>query len=218
MSMVTPWFFSSQIASFLMCLLVLSGSSSSLLAEDDLNAISAPKTRTVVADVLEVEGDFHIVRGERGEIRIEVTPDTQVSEEFTFGDRIKAVLLPNDIALSITRATPHEPIGVTTNEPLTPTSTELSGTSGNDLIMTSPLYEAYQVPKVRVIVADIIMVDGSFYIIRSEYGEIQIEITPETELTEEFKFGDTIKARITSTDKALSVVRAAKNEPKGIHE
>ena len=200
---------------------MLNWSSSPLLAENDLNAISSPKTRTVVADLLEVEGDFHIVRGERGEIRIEVTPDTKVSEEFIFGDRIKAILLPNDVALSITRAGPNEPIGSTTNEPSepppTPTSTGISQTSEEDLA-TSPLYKAFQVPKVRVIIADILMVDGSFYIIRSEHGEIQIEITSETELSEDFKFGDTIKARVTPTDKALSVIRAGKDEPKGIHE
>jgi hypothetical protein len=223
MSMVTPRFFSSPLACiFIWVLLLFNGSTSLLIAEDDLQAISSPKTRTVVADLLEVEGDFHIVRGERGEIRIEVTPDTQVSEEFTFGDRIKAILLPNDVAQSITRAAPNEPIGITTNEPSepppTPTSTETSQTSEEDLDTTSPLYKAYQVPKVRVIIADILMVDGSFYIIRSELGEIQIEITPETKISEDFKFGDTIKARVTSTDKALSVVRAGKDEPKGIYD
>ena len=223
MSMVTPRFFSSPLACiFIWVLLLFNGSTSLLIAEDDLQAISSPKTRTVVADLLEVEGDFHIVRGERGEIRIEVTPDTQVSEEFTFGDRIKAILLPNDVAQSITRAAPNEPIGITTNEPSepppTPTSTETSQTSEEDLDTTSPLYKAYQVPKVRIIIADILMVDGSFYIIRNEYGEIQIEVTSETELSEDFKFGDKIKARVTPTDKALSVVRAGKDEPPGIQD
>jgi len=203
-------------------LLVFIGSGSVLIAEDNIQTVSSPETRTVVADLLEVEGDFHIVRGERGEIRIEVTPDTQVTEKFTFGDRIKAVLLPNDVALMITRAAPDEPIGITTNEPSepppTPTSTEISQTSEEDLDTTSPLYKAYQVPKVRIIIADLLMVDGSFYIIRNEHGEIQIEITEKTKLSEDFKFGDTIKARVTSTDKALSVVRAGKDEPKGIHD
>ncbi len=223
MSMVTTRSFSSQIALFFICvLLVCNGSNSLLLAEDDLQPVSSPKTRTVVAEVLEVEGDFHIVRGERGEIRIEVTPDTQVSEEFIFGDRIKAVLLPNDVAQIITRAGPNEPIGTSSNEPSeptpTPTPTEISQTSEEDLKVTSPLYKAYEVPKVRVIIADILMVDSSFYIIRSEQGEIQIEITPETKLSEDFKFGDRIKARITPADKALSVVRAKKNELPGIHD
>lgn len=219
--MVTPLLFSTRLA-YIFVFLFFMGSWGLLIAEDDVQTISSQKTRTVVADLLEVEGDFHIVRGERGEIRIEVTPDTQISETFIFGDRIKAVLLPNDVAQSIIRAAPDEPIGITTNEPSepppTPTSTEISQTSEEDLDETSPLYKAYQVPKVRTIIADLLMVDGSFYIVRSEYGEIQIEITSETELSEDFKFGDKIKARVTSTDKALSVVRAGKDEPTGIQE
>ena len=220
--MVTPLLSFTRLTFIFICvLLVFIGSGSVLIAEDNIQTVSSPETRTVVADLLEVEGDFHIVRGERGEIRIEVTPDTQVTEKFTFGDRIKAVLLPNDVAQSIIRAAPDDPIGITTNEPSepppTPISTEITQTSEEDLDTTSPLYKAYQVPKVRIIIADILMVDGSFYIIRSEHGEIQIEITPKTKISEDFKFGDTIKARVTSTDKALSVVRAGKDEPKGIH-
>jgi|GEM_PF-1846737 len=223
MTMVIPFLSARRLPFiFIYVLLLLSGSNSLLIAEDDLKAISSQKTRTVVADLLDVEGDFHIVRGERGEIRIEVTPDTRVTEEFTFGDRIKAVLLPNDVAQSIIRAAPDEPIGITTNEPSepppTPTSTEISQTSEEDLDTASPLYKAYRVPKVRIIIADILMVDGSFYIIRNEHGEIQIEVTSETELSEDFKFGDKIKARVTPTDKALSVVRAGKDEPTGIQD
>ncbi len=221
MSMVTPRFFSPQKTSSFILILFCCGLNSPLLAENNVLSSSSSPTRTVIAEVLEVEGDFHIVRGERGEIRIEVTPDTKVSEEFTFGDRIKAILLPNDVAQIITRAAPDEPIGTTNNEPpelsSAPTPTEISSTSEEEP-GTSPLYKAYQVPKVRVIIEDILMIDGSFYIVRSEFGEIQIEITPETQLDENFKFGDTIKARVTATDKALSVVRAGKDEPKGIHE
>jgi hypothetical protein len=69
--------------------------------------------RTIVADVLMVDGDFIIVRGERGEIRIEVTPKTTVSEEFDYGDRIIAVVLPNDKALTVERASPNDPLGIT---------------------------------------------------------------------------------------------------------
>ena len=53
------------------------------------------------------------------------------------------------------------------------------------------------------------MVDGSFYVVRTEQGEVQIEITPSTQLAEKFKFGDRIKAMVTPSDKALSVVRAS---------
>ena len=61
-----------------------------------------------------VDGDLYIVRGDRGEIRIEVTPTTIVSDTFDYGDRIKAEVLPNDKALTIERAGPNEPIGITT--------------------------------------------------------------------------------------------------------
>jgi hypothetical protein len=178
--------------------------------------MSSAKTRTIVADLLMVDGDFYIVRGDMGEIQIEVTSDTKISEKFTFGDRIKAVLLPNDMAQIITRAAPGEPVGIMTDELLEPPpSTE---ETAEDSLVTPPLYQAYQVPKVRVIIADLLMVDGSFYIVRTENGEIQIEITSDTELREDFTFGDRIKARVTPTDQALSIVRASKDEPSGIQE
>ena len=223
MNMDTPLLSSTRVLYTCICLLVSFSLSGNLAAaEENVQALSTPTTRTVVAEVLEVEGDFHIVRGKRGEIRIEVTPDSQVSEEFIYGDRIKAVLLPNDVALTITRAAPDEAIGVKTNEPSEPpptlTSEESPQASKEDEKITSPLYDAYQVPKVRVIVANILMIDGSFFIIRTEQGEIQIEITPETTLSEDFKFDDKIRARITPANKALTVTRAGKNEPIAILE
>ncbi len=224
MNMDTPLLSSTRVVFTCIFLLVSFAVSGHLVAaEENVQAVSSPTTRTIVAEVLEVEGDFHIVRGERGEIRIEVTPDTQVSEEFIYGDRIKAVLLSNDVALSITRAAPEEMIGMKTNEPseLPPPPTpseENPQASEEDVKTTSPLYKAYQVPKVRVVIANILMVDGNFYIIRSEHGEIQIEITPETTLSEDFQFDDKIKARITPANKALTVTRAGKDEPTSILE
>jgi len=199
-------------------LLVFIGSGSVLIAEDDIQTVSSPKTRTVVADLLEVEEDFYILRGERGEIRIVVTSDTQVSEKFIFGDRIKAVVLPNDVALAITRAASDDPVGITSNEqPELPPPPSPPATETSQPAETAPP-QVIQTPKVRIIIADLLMVDGSFYIVRSEYGEIQIEITPKTDLSEDFKFGDKIKARVTPTDKALSVVRAGKDEPMGVQD
>ena len=206
---------------FLSIVLPVFGAVDFLLAEEEVQDTSAPKTRTIVADLLMVDGDFYIVRGDRGEIQIEVTPDTKLSEEFTFGDRIKAVLLSNDVALIITRADPDEPVGITTNEPSEPPpppKTKETSPTAEETPVTPPMYKAYEVPKVRVIIADLLMVDGDFYIVRSEHGEIQIEITPKTKLSEDFKFGDRIKARVTPTDKAISVVRAGKDEPTGIQE
>jgi exosome complex RNA-binding protein Csl4 len=219
--MVTPLLFSRQLAYFFAFLSFISAGSL-LIAEDNIQTVSSPKTRTIVADLLMVDGDLYIVRGERGEIQIEVTPDTKLSEKFGFGDRIKAILLPNDVAQIITRAAPDEPVGLTSNEAPEPPPTPSPATESKEAAETAPVSvtpPSRNMPKVRVIVADLLMVDGSFYIVRrEEYGEIQIEITPETELSEDFKFGDKIKARVTSTDKALSVVRAGKDEPTGIQE
>ena len=172
-----------------------------------------PKTRIVVADLLMVDGAFYVIRGEGGEIRIEVTPDTQLSESFTFGDRIKAILLPNDEAIAITRAQPGEPIRTTSSASIatTPPSTPSSGPTPKP---APPSTKGS--PNVRIIIADILMVEGNFYIIRSDSGEIQIEVTPQSQLSESFKFGDRIKARVTPQDRALSIVRATPDEPPGI--
>ncbi|MDH5585598.1 MAG: hypothetical protein OEZ57_07660 [Nitrospirota bacterium] len=199
----------------------ITGMFSFLQAEDAVQLVSAQKTRTIVADFLMVDGGLYIVRGERGEIQIEITPETKLSEKFTFGDRIKAVLLPNDVAQSITRANPNEPIGIAINEVQETAAPPPSASKDGQKPKVAPPTlkpPTVQVPKVRLIIADLLMVDGSFYIVRTEYGEIQIEITPNTELSENFQFGDKIKARITSADKALSVVRAGKDEPAGIQD
>jgi hypothetical protein len=172
-----------------------------------------PKTRTVVADLLMIDGGFYVVRGERGEIRIEVTSETQLAESFTFGDRIKAILLPNDKAIAITRAQPGEPIGTTSKAPLTPPLPSIPSSGTKQESSASPTKVS---PTVRIIIADILMVDRNFYIIRSDYGEIQIEVTPQTQLSETFKFGDRIKARVTPQDQALSIVRASPNDSPGI--
>ena len=164
MNMVTPLLFSRQLAYFFAFLSFISAGSL-LIAEDNIQTVSSPKTRTIVADLLMVDGDLYIVRGERGEIQIEVTPDTKLSEKFGFGDRIKAVLLPNDVAQIITRAAPDEPVGITTNEasqpPPLPPATEKSQPAE-----TAPP-QVTQTQKVRIIIADLLMVDGSFYIVRS---------------------------------------------------
>ena len=167
-----------------------------------------------------IDGTFYVIRGERGEIRIEVTPETQLSETFKFGDRIKAILLPNDEAISITRAKSDEPVGTFSGTPA-PASAEpvpsFSPPSPAANTATPPgVPSSPKGSDVRIIIADLLMVDGNLYIIRSDYGEIQIEVTPQTELSESFKFGDRIKARVTPQDKALSIVRAKPGEAPGI--
>ena len=187
---------------------------------------SAPKTRTVVADLLMIDGNFYVVRGERGEIRIEVTPDTHLSETFKFGDRIKAILLPNDEALSITRAGSEEAIGIKTEEPAMnpkassspapPASAPASPPSPAPAKPAAPKTPPTVQPQNRIIIADLLMVDRNLYIVRTEKGEIQIEITPQTQLAEKFKFGDRIKALVKPNDTAISVERASADEPSGI--
>lgn len=182
------------------------------LAQASSQPSPPPKTRTVVADLLMIDGDFYVVRSERGEIRIEVTPETQLAESFTFGDRIKAVLLPNDKAIAITRAQPGDPIG--TGQVSVPPAAPSTPSPGPKPKRSTPPPKL--TPSVRIIVADILMVDGNFYIIRSDYGEIQIEVTPQTQLSESFKFGDRIKARVNPQDQALSIVRAGPDDSIGI--
>ena len=228
--------------STLLCLSIvgialLPGQSPYVFGGEAAPATAAPqpaKTRTVVADLLMIDENFYVVRGERGEIRIEVTTDTKLSESFTFGDRIKAILLPNDEALSITRAQAGEAIGVMTNEPAPekkrpaspsatpPAQAPVASSQGQGSMppsaaspKSSPPPTAFPTQN-RIIIADLLMVDGNFYIVRTERGEIQIEVTPATQLAEKFTFGDRIKAVVTPNDRALSVVRALPEEPSGI--
>ena len=63
-----------------------------------------PNEKIIEGSILMIDGDFYVMRGERGEIRVERTPDTKVTEEFKFGDRIRATVLKNDKALKIERA------------------------------------------------------------------------------------------------------------------
>ena len=189
------------------------------LAQASSHPTPPPKTRTVVADLLMIDGAFYVIRGDRGEIRIEVTSKTQLSELFTFGDRIKAILLPNDEAITITRAQPGEPIGTTNRDSISAPSppTPSSNPSSSPPASPQPVPPSPKIaPNVRTIIADLLMVDGIFYIIRGDYGEIQIEVTPQTQLSESFKFGDRIKARVTPQDQALSIVRATPDESPGI--
>ncbi|RMH37600.1 MAG: hypothetical protein D6690_02160 [Nitrospirae bacterium] len=204
----------------LWCVLVGLISSSLANTQTPPETPTPSQTRTIVADLLMIDGDFYVVRGERGEIRIEVTPRTTVTEEFTFGDRIKAVVLPNDKAISIERAGPNDPVGITVNAPPAPTTPPLkqearpAQTKAQEDAALAPIPEE-KTP--RIIVADLLMVDGDFYVVRGERGEIRIEVTPETELTETFKFGDRIKAAVLPNDKALWIKRATPDDQPGVY-
>ena len=180
---------------------------------------SKPGTRTIIADILMVDGDFYIVRGDRGEIQIEVTPDTKQSEQFKFGDRIKAVVRPNDSAISVERAQEGEEVGIFVQKPQVPDkkAKKPDKKAADSTSAKKPSKaKAPTMPETRIVVADILMVDGDFYIVRTEYGEIQIEVTPDTKRNEEFKFGDKIKARILPNDRALSIQRATPDDPVGV--
>ena len=166
-----------------------------------------------------VDGSFYIIRSEQGEIQIEITPKTQLSEDFKFGDRIKARVTPTDKALSVVRAGKDEPTGIqeesapiTSSTPTPPATTQTPSPSEKE--SSEPLVES--TPSIRTIVADVLMVDGDFYIVRGKRGEIQIEVTPKTTISESFDYGDRIKATVLPNDKALTIERAGPNDSLGI--
>jgi hypothetical protein len=170
-----------------------------------------------------VDGSFYIVRTEYGEIQIEITSSTELSEKFQFGDKIKARVTPADKALSVVRAGKDEPTGIqdeaappvaaTPVPPVPPASPSPSPATGNQKI---PKAMEEKTSSNRIIVADVLMVDGDFYIVRGERGEIRIEVTPKTAISESFDYGDRIKAEVLPNDKALTIQRALPNDPVGI--
>jgi hypothetical protein len=164
---------------------------------------STEPTKTIVADLLDIDRDLYIVRGERGEIQIEATYKTEVTEEFEYGDRIKALVLMNNKALKIERAGPDDVSGVVEHV--------ASSSSGADQAPAKAAGEpaGAQGDDTKVVEGQVLMVDGDFYVLRGELGEIRVERTPKTKMTEEFKFGDFIKATLKPNDQALTIERLA---------
>ena len=195
----------------IVCVLLLTQGHSVLAQEGG----STQPTKTIVGDLLDVDRDFYIVRGERGEIQIEATYKTEITEEFQYGDRIKALVLMNNKALKIERAGPDDVSGVTENVPVTAQAPEAQqgGKGEAPAAPAQPLQ-----PESKTIVADLLDVDRDFYIVRSERGEIQIEATGKTEITEEFGYGDRIKALVLMNNKALKIERAGPDDVPGITE
>jgi hypothetical protein len=156
-----------------------------------------PDRKTIVGDLLDVDRDLYIVRGERGEIQIEATYKTEVTEEFEYGDRIKALVLMNNKALKIERAGPDDVPGVVENKAATAKAPVLPKEGGDKAAASAPP----QQPDRKTIVGDLLDVDRDLYIVRGERGEIQIEATYKTEVTEEFEYGDRIKALVLMNNK-----------------
>ena len=175
---------------------------------------STEPTKTIVADLLDIDRDLYIVRGERGEIQIEATYKTEVTEEFEYGDRIKALVLMNNKALKIERAGPDDVPGVVENKAATAKAPVLPKEGGDKAAASAPP----QQPDRKTIVADLLDVDRDFYIVRGERGEIQIEATHKTEITEEFEYGDRIKALVLMNNKALKIERAGPDDVTGVVE
>ncbi len=173
-----------------------------------------PESKTIVADLLDVDRDFYIVRGERGEIQIEATHKTEITEEFGYGDRIKALVLMNNKALKIERAGPDDVTGVTENVAATAQAPEPQQAAKGEA--PAPAAQPKQ-PESKTIVGDLLDVDRDFYIVRGERGEIQIEATHKTEITEEFGYGDRIKAKVLMNNKALKIERAGPDDEPGVH-
>ena len=184
----------------------------SLLAQE---GASTQPTKTIVADLLDVDRDFYIVRGDRGEIQIEATHKTEITEEFQYGDRIKALVLMNNKALKIERAGPDDVTGVTENVPAPAQAPEPQQAATGEA--PAPVAQPKQ-PESKTIVADLLDVDRDFYIVRGDRGEIQIEATHKTEITEEFGYGDRIKAKVLMNNKALKIERAGPDDEPGVYE
>ncbi|MCY3954831.1 MAG: hypothetical protein OXF47_02405, partial [Nitrospira sp.] len=135
---------------------------------------STEPTKTIIGDLLDVDRDFYIVRGERGNIQIEATHKTEITEEFGYGDRIKALVLMNNKAVKIERAGPDDVTGVTENVPVVAQAPEpQQGAKGE---ASAPSAQPQQ-PESKTIVGDLLDVDRDFYIVRGERGNIQIEAT-----------------------------------------
>ena len=175
---------------------------------------STEPTKTIVADLLDIDRDLYIVRGERGEIQIEATYKTEVTEEFEYGDRIKALVLMNNKALKIERAGPDDVPGVVENKAATAKAPATPKEGGDKAAASAPP----QQPDRKTIVGDLLDVDRDLYIVRGERGEIQIEATHKTEITEEFQFGDRIKALVLMNNKALKIERAGPDDVSGVVE
>ena len=190
---------------------VLLVQSPNVLAQD---GASNQPTKTIVGDLLDIDRDLYIVRGERGEIQIEATYKTEVTEEFEYGDRIKALVLMNNKALKIERAGPDDVPGVVENKAATAKAPVLPKEGGDKAAASAPP----QQPDRKMIVADLLDVDRDFYIVRGERGEIQIEATHKTEITEEFQYGDRIKALVLMNNKALKIERAGPDDVTGVVE
>ena len=194
-----------------------------LFAQEGKDQKAQATTRTIIGDLLDVDRDFYIVRGPRGEIQIEATGKTEITEEFGYGDRIKAIVLPNNKALIIERAGAQEPSGITENvpaisssqKPNAPTPSVVSAKPDSSTAEEPTPFKPMK-PDTKTIIADLLDIDGDFYVVRSEHGEIRIEATPDTKMTEEFTFGDRIKAIVSMTDTAFSIERASPNDVPGI--
>ncbi len=184
-----------------------------------LNALGqgkpAQKTQTIVGDLLMIDRDLYIVRGELGEIQIEATYKTEITEEFEFGDRIKALVLMNNKALKIERAGPNDVPGVVENLPMIDkvphTKKAEKGKGKAPALSLKP-----KQPDQKIIIGDLLMIDRDLYIVRGPMGEIQIEATYKTDVTEEFEFGDRIKAVVLMNNKAIKIERAGPNDVPGV--
>ena len=174
-----------------------------------------PAGKTIVGDLLMIDRDLYIVRGDQGEIQIEATPQTAIAEAFQFGDRIKASALMNNKALTIERAGPDDVPGVmihgaravprAVSDTAEAADKPVPGGDGHAQAAFSSVLDMGD--DTKVVEGRILMVDGDFYVLRGERGEIRVERTPDTRMTETFQFGDVIRATVTSTDRALVIER-----------
>ena len=184
---------------------------SGVFAQEGLSNVP---TKTIVGDLLMIDRDLYIVRGDLGEIQIEATPQTEIAEAFQFGDRIKASVFMNNKALTIERAGPDDVPGVAENQ--WPPATTNAANTGKEDAVAEAVSAPPRRPMGKTIVGDMLMIDRDLYIVRGDLGEIQIEATPQTEIAETFQFGDRIKAFVLMNNKALTIERAGPDDVPGV--
>ena len=118
----------------------------------------------------------------------------------------------NNKALKIERAGPDDVPGVTVHDVAASPNPDqgqdqASSSGGESTTQDIAPSTAGQGDEPRVVEGQVLMVDGDFYVLRGEVGEIRVERTAETRMTEDFRFGDFIKATVTHNDQALTIER-----------
>ena len=92
------------IGPFILAVIIGVGMASYSYAADDM---AAPSTQTVKGDLLQIVGDFYVVKDTAGkEVRLHVDKTSQLDGTFKAGDKIEAQATDKGHASSIKQAKP----------------------------------------------------------------------------------------------------------------